>query len=554
MSAKESLPPRNFYLNEQHELAHAEREGGGRVPQYADIDWAVKGGTISRSLDMVDRKIKSSLDPLKDDHYFLIASPVETLAKVSRDKSKAVDGKIFETPNFGENYSRVFRRLGLDLISVAADGSAVVHMKPEKIRQLSNTAESLSDLGAREKSRWAAIDSFDVVPMEARIDTIWLRSLKPEVIGDAVIELQALLTRTEIDSVFRAVLSSLRRDRGEAATGTGTDFSGRQWLRAKLTPESLSKLAHEFFSIQALHSPLISIAAGTQTTRQLRRSIASLAPIAEAEIARLPTVAVVDTGVPNDHRILGKYRRGTYASPTFGPSPADSHGCFVSSRIVFGDQNYNDGPPNITPNGSVRYYDIRVGGIRPGEIDSKVVIEALQAVVRTAPDVRVFNLSFDSEPLNEEEPVKTAEALLLVQDLDNFIYQNDVLVVIAAGNSPPGVIPATDYPRNFDDPQWAIGAWARSFNSLTCGSYVGYLSPGGVVTELGWPSPFCRVGPGLSNSPKPDFSANGGNITPEYRYAPGLGVWGLSPDGFWEDRSEERRVGKECRSRWSPYH
>ena len=24
--------------------------------------------------------------------------------------------------------------------------------------------------------------------------------------------------------------------------------------------------------------------------------------------------------------------------------------------------------------------------------------------------------------------------------------------------------------------------------------------------------------------------------------------------GAEEDRSEERRVGKECRSRWSPYH
>ena len=23
---------------------------------------------------------------------------------------------------------------------------------------------------------------------------------------------------------------------------------------------------------------------------------------------------------------------------------------------------------------------------------------------------------------------------------------------------------------------------------------------------------------------------------------------------FFESRSEERRVGKECRSRWSPYH
>ena len=23
---------------------------------------------------------------------------------------------------------------------------------------------------------------------------------------------------------------------------------------------------------------------------------------------------------------------------------------------------------------------------------------------------------------------------------------------------------------------------------------------------------------------------------------------------LWQERSEERRVGKECRSRWSPYH
>ena len=28
----------------------------------------------------------------------------------------------------------------------------------------------------------------------------------------------------------------------------------------------------------------------------------------------------------------------------------------------------------------------------------------------------------------------------------------------------------------------------------------------------------------------------------------------LIADGIKEARSEERRVGKECRSRWSPYH
>src|SRR2546422_2745383 len=35
----------------------------------------------------------------------------------------------------------------------------------------------------------------------------------------------------------------------------------------------------------------------------------------------------------------------------------------------------------------------------------------------------------------------------------------------------------------------------------------------------------------------------GQNLTIEYRYAEGR-----------PERSEERRVGKECRSRWSPYH
>src|SRR3712207_9267020 len=28
----------------------------------------------------------------------------------------------------------------------------------------------------------------------------------------------------------------------------------------------------------------------------------------------------------------------------------------------------------------------------------------------------------------------------------------------------------------------------------------------------------------------------------------------IADDGLHLDRSEERRVGKECRSRWSPYH
>ena len=533
MSPKDHVAPRTFYLNEQHELSRGEKEGRGSTPKYADIDWATKGGVISSSLRSVADNIQASHDPLKGNHCFLLAEPVATLAKFSTNKIKAVDGKIFESTTFADKHSRVFKRLGMDLLGVTENGSAIVHMKPQVVRQLSSTAQSLEGLGPREKSRWATIDKFEMIPLEARVDLSWLRSLKAAASGDAVIELQPLLTRVEIDTVFRAILAIFDRGLGEAASGTGTDYSGRQWLRCKVTPESLERVARDFFSIQSLHSPLIAFAASAQPIKQVRR----IASISDAEISHLPVVGVVDTGVVSNHSILSKYRRGTYVAQTSSATPTDPHGCFVSSRVVFGDPDYSNGPPSETPNGAIRFYDINVSGINAGEIDGKSVLPALQAIVATAPDVRVFNLSFDAPPLDTIDPVKRSEFLLLVQDLDNLIFQYDVLVVISAGNSPQGIIPATEYPRHFDDPQWALGPWARSFNSLTCGSFVGHLTLGGVATEIDWPSPFCRVGPGLCDSPKPDFSANGGNISQNYRYAPGLGVWGLSPNGMWEDKS-----------------
>ena len=53
-------------------------------------------------------------------------------------------------------------------------------------------------------------------------------------------------------------------------------------------------------------------------------------------------------------------------------------------------------------------------------------------------------------------------------------------------------------------------------------------------------------------------------LLPALSQASHMGKWSFVPAvvGFWAgilfllllDRSEERRVGKECRSRWSPYH
>lgn len=533
MSNQDQITPKTFYLNEQHELSRAERESGGRLPQYTDIDWSAKGGAISRSLKSVTTQMQASHDPLRGNRYFLLAQPEQQLAKVSKDKTKAVDGKVLETTQFSERHSRVFKRLGMDLIGVTSSGSAVVHLKPEILNQLENSAHSLADLGAREKSRWATINRFEMIPVEAKIDLDWLHSLKPSAVNDGVIELQPLLTRSETDSIIRAIVATLQPALGEKAVGIGTDYSGRQWFRGKLTAESLERIARDFFSIQSLHSPLTSFVARSQTTGSSR----VIPRRSDSDISQLPIVGVLDTGIPSDHPILNRYRRGAYVAPTSSATATDPHGTFVSSRVVFGDPDYSAGIPAVTPEGELRFYDINISGLNPGDIEGKSVSTALQTIVSTAPDIRVFNMSFDSEPLDSMAAVKRLESLILVQDLDNFIFQNDILVVVAAGNSPVGVLPAEDYPRNFNDPLWALGPWARSFNSLTCGSYVGRLTPGGLTTEIGWPSPFCRVGPGLCGSPKPDFSANGGNITPEYRSASGLGVYGLSPSGLWEDNS-----------------
>src|SRR2546430_6066567 len=62
---------------------------------------------------------------------------------------------------------------------------------------------------------------------------------------------------------------------------------------------------------------------------------------------------------------------------------------------------------------------------------------------------------------------------------------------------------------------------------------VGFL---GGATASGWASYVAAFRQGLKEA---GFD-EGRNVAIEYRFA--------------ENRSEERRVGKECRSRWSPYH
>jgi len=529
-----NVSPKNFFLNEKHELARGEKQGGGRVPEYVGVHWQSKGLKISKSLFKVRDQVAKMRDPLRATRYFVLARPEVQLTKKSEDKRNAATGKKLEAVAYSEGDSRAFGRLGMDLIQVNRDGTATVHARPELIEQLAHSAEMLADFGKREQARWATIESFDIVPPEFVVDQQWVDGIQPKSIVDTVIELQPLLTGLESDQVVRSVVDFLRRQAGEAVRGMGTDFSGRRWLRAKLYRETLFNLAKSFFSIQSIHPPLFALFAGPPPKRVVSLATVQKPPI--INIRDLPCVAVVDTGVPSDHKYLAPYLRGKYVAPTVGAPFLGSHGTFVSSRVVFGDVDCSSGTPgSLTPECAV--YDVNIAAT-DDRTDEKAVIPALEAIVGVAPDVRVFNFSFDNlRPLDQELPIERQEKLRLVQDLDNFIFARDVMVIVAAGNSPRNVQPMTPYPRHMDDPNWALGTWPQSFNALTCGSFALLPSGEALAQEDGAPSPFTKVGPGLCGSPKPDLSEHGGNGNASYNFQPGMGVGGCSEAGYWEDRA-----------------
>ena len=80
MSPNGRLTPRTFYLSEQHELSRGEKEGGGGIPKYVDINWATKGEAISHSLNKVRKDLATSPDPTLTSHYFLLAATIERLS------------------------------------------------------------------------------------------------------------------------------------------------------------------------------------------------------------------------------------------------------------------------------------------------------------------------------------------------------------------------------------------------------------------------------------------------------------------------------------------
>lgn len=517
--------PKNYFLNESHELSVEAKKGGGQQLPILNVNWAQRGQHLRGSLQRISQRASQSRDPLAQRRYYLIADRMKVIEKASKAKD-AVHGKKLETVVFSGEQSKFFERIGLELIEVHPNGAATVHATPERMEQLISKTAQLAQLGAREQARFAAFESFDWLPGNLKYDREWLNEIGQKPI-EGYIKLQPLISEIEADLVIRAIDQFFHGHQGQSLAGKGRSYLGRFYLRAKLNAQMVRRLADEFTSIQSLHPPIFAF---TESIPPNLTSGGGVQPPSPAQNpALLPCVAVVDTAVPQEHNWLKQYRRGIVAGLNCLNVERDHHGSMVASRVVFGDIDFANAP--TPPPATCRFLEVRVGS-GADTILSESVSSALAAAITAAPDVRVFNLSFDGEHKLDDLPAtQRKEAIKHIEEIDNFAFDQDVLVVVAAGNTVPGLIPTPGYPDHLDDPGWELHTYSRTFNALTCGGVAHKLSAIGLASEVDAPSPFTRIGPGFAKSPKPDLCDSAGNFGINYRPLVGAGVLGFSTSG-----------------------
>lgn len=530
-----TVKPRTFFLNEKQELGSFDRDGGGHQADYVPIDWSARAAGLSASFRRATTPPTRSEDPSVGRHFFVVAVPVQTVEK--RSKAKGILGGIKqEVPAFGGEQSRLFRKLGMDLIETLPGGKATVHVPSTRADQLLSTMASLPVANSREKGRWINFEDFEPLDWTSRVSEAWIETVEPRAVVEVSIRFQPALTRLEVTDVLQAMTRMLDGKQSRL-TKAGREFSGRYWCAGYLTREIILALARDFGSVQSIHPPIRSAVAAIPRGRRPSKpdTPVPVSNLPTLPVVELPTVAIVDCGIPEGHVHLAPYRRSGFRNPDIDPMYhyLGNHGSHVASCAVFGRLDMNGGirPP---PPGRCRVMDVMVAH-DDRHINDDIVVTAMDAIVGTAPDVRVFNLSADASPLDIHDPVARREHLMKLQNLDNFAFARDVLLVVAAGNSTPGLIPTESYPNHVDDPRWGLGAAARTFNGIVCGAYVDTLAPNSVAGVVGAPSPFTRIGPGLCDSPVPGFSAPGGDCSDSYDWAPGTGPWVCSAEGVWED-------------------
>src|SRR6266567_4373224 len=91
--------PKNYFLNESHELSAVEKSGGGKQLPILNVDWSQKGQQLRSSLQRVSQRASHSSDPLAQRRYYLIADRTKEIVKASKAED-AIHGQKVEAVVF----------------------------------------------------------------------------------------------------------------------------------------------------------------------------------------------------------------------------------------------------------------------------------------------------------------------------------------------------------------------------------------------------------------------------------------------------------------------
>lgn len=415
------------------------------------------------------------------------------------------------------------RNLGFEIVALSegATNVAIARIARESLPKFSKKLERYAGTPKHVgKGNFGAIEAITPVGVERKIEPL-LAQADVEVAVSCLITLFGSLPADMKQTVATRLAGELR-EMGKANVNIHNFANGSVGIAAELTPPEMQQISEQYMFVRTIESNaevLVEAAIQAEPVPQL----------IQVERVKCQTpVVVIDSGVNSNCSLLeGLVLRSIDELPPGSAGPHLSHGTFVASRVVYGDDI--TGVLNRRARPWCPIIDVQVtGNDGLGNRKTQKAAQLAEILQRLVPllanDSRVFNLSLGIAPISDGRYSSLARLI------DYLSREHQVLFIISAGNITE---PAAAPPGHYLASNTRVLSPAESLLSLTVGSIAKYCEPNCVATEQEI-APYSRRGPGADGALKPEVAAHGGNVMWDgqaWISTPRLAVYGLGRQG-----------------------
>lgn len=413
--------------------------------------------------------------------------------------------------------------LGFELVSLNYDNKSIANFKidDEKFNEFEEKLEEyISSPDNRYKTYFSAIESIKPIPNETKISKEI--NIDSEDRYDLLINFFDGIKKDEINALENLIRNEF--DQNHLEFNFSNIANRIVTIKTKLNGSEIKTILNEFNSIKE-----ISLNQNYFITNSVKGEAIS-DDIKFEDVSSSSAICIFDSGITTQGNIIPNYVRDRINSylPTGTISPQYSHGTFVASRCIYGDNLEHQIATKILKPYcyviDVPVFGVDIHGNVIGLNDFDLAIAITEVVQSLYTEVKVYNLS-----LGNPNSLNDNERSHLGKTLDFLSKEFDVLFVISSGNINSSL---GNYPDNhFSNPNARIGSPAESLLGLTVGSIAKY-DDNGSLAKRDLISPFSKIGPGTDGGLKPELVSHGGNLMSPYTPFPRISTCGLYYDGI----------------------